>query len=376
MSQLGITTLTRWLGLGRPDRVGVDIEPTSVIMLALISVGNKFKLDKFNCKELPANCFIKDYINDPAVLGRVIRDIVRESILFGNRSVIAAPSKLVTMQEISIKHEIDPEQQEAMVWSEAKKVFPEIYHRLYLDYILRPKKSDSVEIKKEKIKESVAKEEKDDILLVAAHKQAMQARLEAMRLGGVEVDVIDVDYYALERCYQLIKDQLPQAHRNENVALLNIDTSSILLAVFNKEEQIHTYHHTYNIAQLENVVSLQLRKLMEIMPVQNGSTQPTAVLSQVQQDQLVNQIRYVLNTFSAQVGGANIDRVVLSGRCSLIPDFEKLLESKLGLKINDANPFSDMRFSMAINQDIVNRLAPACMLACGLAIRNCDNDKN
>lgn len=350
------------IGFSKPKTIGVDIEPSSNIIILLSKHGRHTALDFLSLSETPKGAFEQGVVKDPGAVGKVIANKTKKIKRQNLYSAVAAPAKLVTTYDAKIPKENNRKKRTELVQAEAKHAFPKIYKELYLDYIVKPADSDNANPKQE------------DITIIAAHKKAIQNRLDALKLAKIPARILDVDYFALERGYHLLKPDIPAEIQNENVAILDISTARMLLTVYHQGELIHFYHHSYTIKGLSNLVRYHVcydqknQEGMEKFELKDES------LNTDQKQQLINQIQYLLKTFTPDSYSNKINLMIASGRATLIPNMQPLIEQTLGVKTILANPFSRIKKNVRMSEAQLKKIAPACLLACGLALRNVHHD--
>jgi type IV pilus assembly protein PilM len=234
------TQLLELTGLNKPTFIGADLEPSSSLLVWVTKKQKTFRLQYFNITELPGDAFDKNVINDPERIGKIIAQSAKKVISNSTYSILPASAKLVTTHTIKVPTKSDEKKQEALIYAEVEKLFPNIINELYLDYTITEKCSPESKLQ--------------EVFVVAAHKNAIQNRLETMNFARIPTRILDVDYFAIQRGFELLKkDLLPEVIK-ENVAILDINTSRLLLTVFNNEELIHFKHHDYFIKDFSRLI--------------------------------------------------------------------------------------------------------------------------
>jgi type IV pilus assembly protein PilM len=65
-----------------------------------------------------------------------------------------------------------------------------------------------------------------------------------------------------------------------------------------------------------------------------------------------------------------VDQIVLAGGCAALPGIDEMVETRLRIPTNVANPFSRMSTSSRVSGQKLGDDAPSMMIACGLALRS------
>ncbi|MNG20400.1 Cell division protein FtsA [compost metagenome] len=87
---------------------------------------------------------------------------------------------------------------------------------------------------------------------------------------------------------------------------------------------------------------------------------------------LVQQVSRSLQFFFAAGQYNTVDHLLLAGGTASVSGLDRLIEQRLGMPTQVANPFSNMAMSSKVNAHALASDAPALMIACGLALRSFD----
>lgn len=342
-----------------PVHIGLDIAPTSVFLLELTGSSNKPTLQHMAAASIPSKAMSNDDLIEAGELAKSIARAKYDSTIIHTAAAICAPGALVITKEVPLSPHVKEEDLESYAWDQASRAFPGLADNLYLDFVVQHDKKSM--------------QAKRTLLLVAARKQEMQSRLRAIEDGGLKTKVIDIDYYALERAYQLVKSQLPAGHEQQHVALLNINTATLLMSVIHDGQMVYGHRQAYQGTMLEHLVKKALS-----LDEATGSNDPlsgnmmgndTGKLSASEADILTGQIERFLQYFSNENPNKKLQHIMLSGRCAMVPGIAELLEEKLHITTTLANPFKEMHLASSIDAATAQAHAPAYMVCCGLAMR-------
>lgn len=356
-----IMQLFEWIGISRPTAIGVDIEPSSTIIILLNQSHKMIQLKFLSIAAVPEDAFEKGVIQNPEELAGLVQIAAHGLNLRNLHSIISTPAKLVTTFEFKLKKGMTETAQEEAVYEEAKKAFANIkLNDIYLDFAIKASEQEDSKT--------------EDIFLVAAHKNAIQNRLDVMKHAKIPVSILDVDYFALERGYQLIKSELDKKITEQNVAILDMSSVRMLLVVYNNDSLIHFYHHSYYIDGMIQLVRYHIDNPSDNKEELKRFNLESDTLSENQQQQLINQVQYILKTFTPETYSSKIDLLIISGRTMLIPGIHAIIEKGIGGPTLTADPFKNMLKPLQKDADTLKRFSPACLLATGLAMRNIHHD--
>lgn len=360
-AKFNLNAILERCGLVQPVYFGMDIDPTSIIALEINQKAVRLSLDELGVVELPSGTFVKDHLEEPNALGKALRSLASRYKFAGHNSVIAASSKLVTTHYMIAPKEEDPKKIEFQVQNEAKKAFPNIYNDIYLDYV--------------KVKDADAeKENNEKILLVAAHKKSLQPIVSAIKSAELSTKVIDVDYYAIERMFE----SFPHLFQKPVTAILNVDSSSSLLVVIENKEIIHHFQHGFNIPGFDRVIHYVLQCLCPALVAEKPNEKHdinAAKLNPILENQFINQLDFILKTYTNKNDAAKLEQICLTGRSALIPGVAELIAQKFGVEVRILNVMTEFKAGPNIGSALIDAIGPACFLACGLAMRNKHHDK-
>lgn len=311
-------------------KLGLDIEPRSSILVQLAGSLSTPKLSRASLVNMPASVLTDEFIQNPRALSEVISQLIEDAKIKKKSNVaIAAPGSLVITKKIASKEGFTPTELNTYAWNEARKAFPGMMDNLYLDYVPLPD---------------------NKLLLVAARKKELQDRLGAILTAGLTVEAIDVDYYALARAYSLVKKQITEEDRKGYVALINIDSSAMILNIMQNEELVFFHRQSYNGLNLL------------------GSDDTAQALSDTAKEALEAQIKRLLQFFQTEFPGRKLSQALLSGRIARVPGMRELLEKAIDTPTQLANPLSGLNGPYFLKQQMEAQ-APMLMLSCGLAMR-------
>ena len=79
-----------------------------------------------------------------------------------------------------------------------------------------------------------------------------------------------------------------------------------------------------------------------------------------------------LQFFFTSTSYNQVDQIVLSGGCALVPGLDELVAKRAGANTIVGNPFANMGVSDRIRPRQLASEAPLLLIACGLAMRSFD----
>ena len=224
--------------------------------------------------------------------------------------------------------------------------------------------------------ESENNPDKVDVLLAASRTENVEMREDALEIGGLQAKVVDVEAYAMERAFQLVLPQLPNAAELETVALFDIGATMTTLNVFHQGRTVYTREQLFGGKQLTEEIQRRYGISMEEAGLAKKTGElPDDYESEVLQpfkDAIVQQVNRSLQFFYGSTQFNEVDYILLAGGSASIASLSELIQDKVGAACSVSNPFTDMTLSNKVSASAIANDAPAMMIACGLALRSFD----
>jgi type IV pilus assembly protein PilM len=320
---------------------GLDITPSSLLLLDLKKSADQYTLTHYANAPLPATAMAHDIVQQSDTLTQAVARVKSLSNVTATQVTIATPSSLLMSKEIKLNPAQATHELEAAAWREAKTSFAHFSDDLLLDF-------------------SWLDESKHQALLTAARKKPIEARIAALNAAKLSPHIIDIDYLALSRSFCLIHEQLPTHFNDSPVALIHIDAQSILLTVIHGKRLITTFYQRYH----GETLLYAIREKQGFNSAKTPGEQHEAPDLSLPALQIKYLLHHVLAKHPVDLAG-----LVLCGNVALIDDIDAAVSEACQLKTVIADPFKSMNIDKSINHELITKLSPAALLACGLALR-------
>jgi type IV pilus assembly protein PilM len=340
--------------------LGLDISSSSVKLLELSRSGNRYKVESYAVASLPANAVVEKNINDVEGVGESIQKVLTNAKSKQKNVAVAVSGSAVITKIIEMDADLTEDQMESQIAVEADQ---------YIPYPL-----DEVAIDFEVQGASERDEELVDVLLAACRKENVDLRVNAIEFAGLEAKIVDVEAYAMERAFELIKDQLE--YENHVVAVVDVGATMTTLSVLVDGRTVYTREQLFGGKQLTEEIQRRFGLTYEeagLAKKQGGLPEDyePEVLEPFK-EAVVQQVTRSLQFFFSSSQYNEVDYIVLAGGVAAMPDLADLVEQKLGMPTIVANPFGNMGVASKVNEVALGNDAPAMMIACGLAMRSFD----
>lgn len=269
----------------------------------------------------------------------------------------------------------NPKLFELAIQTEAKKFIPMPIEEINLDYKIldTPKNPADKNLKTEKLADETVK-----VLLTTAPKSMIARYTSLFKAASLPIAALETEAFALSRAFL--------GHDASTIMVVDLGSSTTDIMVF--EEGVPSFNRTLDLGgqaltlQLTKQLSLpsqaaeQLKRDIGILPeAPVGTTLQTMKASPLEAiiAPVLNEIRYSYTLFERQ-RGRKIEKIVLTGGSSYIPNLAGRLEKMLEVRVLLGNPWARIS-TPPVLKAALEEIAPRMSVAAGLALRGIDEDK-
>jgi type IV pilus assembly protein PilM len=197
-------------------------------------------------------------------------------------------------------------------------------------------------------------------------------RIDALEMGGLNAKVVDIEAYAIERAYALLKEQMG-LDEHKIVAIIDIGATLITFYILNDGLSVYSREQLFGGNQLvERVRNLYGYSTKEAEIAIKDGTLPdgyeTDVLNPFKEE-ITENVSRALQFFFSSSQYNDVDLIILAGGVAAIDGLDELVQDSLSTSTIVADPFADMLVDSRVNQDALRKDSSSLMLACGLAMR-------
>ena len=331
-------------------------------MLELSRKDNGYQVESYGVAPLPRNAVVDNTIAEPGSVSAAVRAVVKQSGTSLKHAVVAVPGSVVISKRITLPAGLDGDELEAQIELEADQYIPHAREEVSLDFEVlgkSPKNADLV-----------------DVLLVATRRENVEDRVLVLENAGLGVEIVEVESYAIEHAFDLIKDQLPPAVRDQAVAVADVGAMATTLNVIYGGSVIYTREQGFGGMQLTDEIQRRYGLTYEEAGLAKKEGRlPGNYVEEVLEPfkhAMVQQISRSFQFYLSSTAQRGFGAVVLAGGCAMIPEIDHYVEAALQAPTVVANPFRDMSFSGRVRLERLNYDSSALLLACGLALRSFD----
>ncbi|MBA1241230.1 pilus assembly protein PilM [Pseudomonas japonica] len=342
--------------------LGIDISSTSVKLLELSRVGDRFKVESYAVEPLPANAVVEKNIAELEGVGNALLRVVTKARTATRGVALAVSGSAVITKSIEMDAGMTDDEMENQLKLEADQYIPYPLEEVAIDFEVQGP--------------SARNPERVEVLLAACRKENVEVREAALAVAGLNARVVDVEAYALERAFGLLAPQLRNGDQPLTVAVVDVGATMTTLSVIHNGRIIYTREQLFGGRQLTEEIQRRYGLSVEeagLAKKQGGL--PDDYVAEVLQpfrEAVVQQVSRSLQFFFAAGQFNQVDYIVLAGGTASLAGLDQLIQQRIGTPTLVANPFADMALNSKVNAGALASDAPALMIACGLALRSFD----
>ena len=344
-----------------PSLIGIDIASTSLKLVELADAGKgTFRLERYAIEPLP-----KDVVTDGNIanLDQVSDSLKRAWKRLGSRNrhvALALPAAMVITKKIIVPSGQKEEELELAVEAEANQYIPFALDEVNLDFqILGPAPNNPDEV---------------EILIAASRKEKVEDRVAIAEAAGLKPRVMDIESYATQEAFRLIAPSLPANGRDQNIALVDIGAHVTHFYVLRNNQFLFSRDQAFGGNQLtldtQRAFNLSVEEAESAKKNQGLPENYDNDVLQPFMETLALEITRALQFFFTSTSYNQVDQIVLSGGCALLPGLDELVAKRAGVATVVGNPFANMQTSDRIRPRQLAQDAPLLLIATGLALRS------
>jgi type IV pilus assembly protein PilM len=299
-------------------------------------------------------------IMDAEVVIDTIQDAVKQFKVKGKYTSISVSGHSVIVKKIIVA-DMSREELENAIETEAQQYIPFDIEDVNVDFqILEP--------------DEMMQEGEMGILLVAVKKEKVDEHIELIKEARLDPIVVDVDAFAVENAYEVNYDIDPDlivGLVDIGAGTMNINILQDGVSSFVRDISIGGDHYTEAIQKEFNVNFEMAERLKRGQLVEGIAQEDVLAIVNTVSDDIAVEIQRSFDFFRASTMDVAIDKLYLSGGCSLFGGIDRFFEEKLGVEVEILNPFRNIKMSpRKFDVDYLESIAPQAAVAIGLALRS------
>jgi type IV pilus assembly protein PilM len=339
---------------------GLDISSSSV---KLVELGHNKAGDLVleRCAIVPLE---RGWITDGNIekfdeVADAVRRVVKKSgTKTRNVAMALAPSAVIT-KKIVLPGGLSDQELELQVESEANQYIPFPLDEVSLDFcIVGPTAASAGDI---------------EVLIAASRREKVQDIQGLAEAAGLKPVIMDVESYASRLATARLIQYFPNKGAGRIVALFEIGALTTSMQVICNDEVLYDRDQAFGGAQLTQLIVRQYGFSLEEAESKKRSGQlPDDYQVSVLQpfvESMVQEIGRAFQFFFTSTPHNKIDNVLLAGGSAALPGLTEAVTKHTTFACALADPFEGMQIGEGVHLKDMTREAPACLTACGLALR-------
>lgn len=342
---------------------GLDISSSSVKLVELSgSEKGGFRVERYAIELLPRDAVVDGNIANLEAVGESIRRAARRMGAGLKNVAVALPASAVITKKIILPAGLREQEMEVQVESEANQYIPFALDEVNLDFqVIGPLGDSADEV---------------EVLIAASRKEKVEDRVAAAELAGLKAVIMDVDSFAAQAAFELIRRRLPGQGRDQIIALISIGASVTTVTVLRNGQQVYSREQSFGGNQLTQDIARQYgMSLEEAEAAKRSASLPKDYETDLLRpflDSLALEVSRALQFFFTSTQYNQVDHIVLAGGCAVLPGLAELVGGRTQIPTSVANPFEGMSLSSQVRSKALQADAPGMLVACGLAMRRFD----
>ena len=316
---------------GVSDFFGLDIGTTAVRLVELKGSGPIKALSRYAYAPVDVKVAMSDSKADQQKLANTIRDLVAQSRTATRNVAVGIPSQRVFTTVVDIDR-LAPGEMAKSIHYQADSLIPTPVNESKMDWTV--------------IGDSPKDRTKVEVLLTSVTNEFVEARLDMLESIGLNVIAFEPDNLALTRALLAPDATLPQM-------VLDIGSKSTdLVIAMNGAPRLTRSIPTGSEAivraatQNLNIDEKQAEQFVFKFGLSKDKLEGQihqAIISTV--DLLIGEIEKSIKFFTTRYGDVRVDRIIVTGGASALPEFPLYVANKFGISVEIGNAWRNVSFS-------------------------------
>ncbi len=314
--------------------LGVDVSPAGIRIMELAREGKHFRVAHYAQESVPPGALRDGSFSQMEPLTESLRRALKRSGTRLKTAAMALPSGAVIKKMLMLPAGMYDEEMEMQVETEASQTLPFSLDEISLDFVT--------------VGPSANHEGYVDVMLVAARKERIDERLALADAVGLRPVVIDVESQVMTASLGLLVPE-QQDHQDQPVVLLQLSG-----------EGSHCYIILNGLVIFEREIGVSLPR--------HDQGKSHVALESIR-EAICQELARALQLFSTSTQHNSVAHIYIAGSVRVLGlDLATFVEQRLGIASSLPDPFAEMNATSLDTR--LREDAPACLLACGLALRS------
>ena len=342
--------------------IGIDISSTSIKLIELSKAGKTFKVESYAVEPLPANSVVDKRIEDVEAVGQCLESAVKKSKTKLKTAAVAVSGSSVITRVIAMPADLSDAEMADQILIEADQYIPYDMEEVSYDFST--------------IGPTAENPDQVDVLLAASQRDTVEQRTDVCEYAGLTAKIVDIEAYATEHAFTLMRHQIADDGIDKVVAIVDIGATTMTVTVLHDGAIIYTRDQAFGGKQLtEEIMRRYGLSYEEAGQKKRQGGLPdnyhTEVLDPFK-DNIVQEVNRSLQFFFANSAFNAIDSVILAGGTSAIPGVANIVEKQVGAPTVMAEPSAILKTAGRVKPERLHADSGALLVSFGLALRSFD----
>jgi type IV pilus assembly protein PilM len=326
----------------------------------------------FGIAATPIGSIMEGVINNAEAIGEAIRQIVKYYNIREKKVVCSLPGRAAVIRQVTLPAGLSDKELKVAAIGEVERFLPFPLDEMEYDYEILG------ELRQGEVKQT-------SVLFVAAHREAVQRRMEAARVGGLDSVEVDVDPFVLLR--SVVESGLFEDQDTFTQTFLLIDMGAASTSVSIIKNGVLRFTRIFGIGgdtlthaiesglgcQFLEAEKIKREKAVAFIDEERGDIDRETreihemILSHL--EALSLEIRRSLAYYTSKYRGEEVTKIVLTGGGSMLRGVARYFDEDLGIPVIFGNPLGNITYIGDQELEFVSAKAPFLGVAAGLSLR-------
>ena len=342
----------------KEDLLAVDIGSSSVKLVELDTTTTPYTLLNVAESALAPDTFVNNSIVKPENVSAKIAELLEEKDFDADKAVVSMPgpsvfTKRMTMPKLSYS------ELKACLEMETANFLPPSVGSVKIDFHIIGEKSKN----------------NYDLLVVAVKDEIVDSYIDAVSEAGLDVVLVDVDYFALQNCFELAYPEL----LSKTVTLIDMGSRYSGINICKEGQSLFTGDMTLGGKTFSEALVQELGGSFEDAERQKhgesvGSADAELVLEVLHKkaERVAAELNRQLSMFwNASGAEGGIDSIFMTGGASLVPSLLEEISDKTGVPCERIDPLRGLKIDHDLDAAYLDEKRRAKLaIAVGMGIRH------
>ncbi len=315
---------------GVGDFFGLDIGTSAVRLVELRSKGSVKSLMRYGTVNIDQKLSLSDSKNEQQKLAQVIRDLVSQSGVTTRDVAVGIPSHRVFTTVVDIDRLSDAELGKSIQY-QAESLIPTPISESKIDWAM--------------IGDSPKDKTKIEVLLTSVVNSYVESRLEMLESIGLNVIAFEPDNIALARAMIATETTLPQmvidiGSKNSDIVIVMNGAPRLTRSIPTGSEAI--IRSAMQSLSIDEAQASQFVFKFGISKDKLEGQIHDAIIGTV--DIIMSEIEKSIKFFQTRYEGVKLDRIIVTGGASALPEFPLYVANKFGINVEIGSAWRNIAF--------------------------------